>query len=165
MIIKKIFIILCIINSTFVFSQIVDYTAIRKVVSNKFPDIDFSDKILALSIWNSSDMMSRNLNKEFYRTYFVYQGARLSGGLKGVIFISISNDSSEMTFKIAEKKDGLNNLYTICDYEGYELTGKLSKMKLDKSIKNIVFNSQGNLIFQNLEIDAVFKSFNNLITR
>lgn len=165
LIVKNVFIIILCLMSGFVYSQTVDYFAVKNVISKTFPEIDFNNKLLAISVWNSSDIVSRELNKEFYKTWFTYQEAKLKGGLKGVIFISISSDEDELSFRISDKKDAISHSYTICDFQSYKAKGKLATMKLDNSIKNMVFDFNGNLIFQNLEISAVFKSFNNLITR
>lgn len=162
---KKIILIPFLLLSFVIYSQTFDYTAIRKVISETYPEIDFSNKLLAISIWNSTDRMSREMNAELHRTYTVYKDAKLSGGLKGVVFISISNDTDEMNFKITEKKDALNFPFTLCDFQSYSLNGKLSKMKCNKNITNVVFDSNGKLIYTNLQTEAIFKSFNTLITR
>jgi hypothetical protein len=162
---KKFFLIPFLLLSFAIHSQTFDYTAIRKVISETYPEIDISNKLLAISIWNSTDKMSRDMNAELHRTYTVYKNAKLSGGLKGVVFISISNDTDEMNFKIAEKKDALNFPFTLCDFQSYHLNGKLSKMKLNKNITNVVFDSSGKLIYTNLQTEVIFKSFNTLITR
>ena len=146
-------------------SQTIDYTAIRKVISETYPEIDFSNKLLAISVWNSTDKTSREMNAELHKTYTVYKDAKLSGGLKGVVLISISSDTDEMNFKIAEKKDALHFPFTLCDFKSYNLNSKLSQMKLNKNITNVVFDSNGNLIYTNLQTEGIFKSFNTLITR
>lgn len=146
-------------------SQMIDYTAIRKVISETYPEIDFSNKLLAISVWNSTDKTSRDMNAELHKTYTVYKDAKLSGGLKGVVLISISSDTAEMNFKIAEKKDALHFPFTLCDFKSYNLNSKLSQMKLNKNMTNVVFDSNGNLIYTNLQTEAIFKSFNTLITR
>ena len=146
-------------------SQMIDYTAIRKVISETYPEIDFSNKLLAISVWNSTDKTSRDMNAELHKTYTVYKDAKLSGGLKGVVLISISSDTDEMNFKIAEKKDALHFPFTLCDFKSYNLNSKLSQMKLNKNMTNVVFDSNGNLIYTNLQTEAIFKSFNTLITR
>lgn len=162
---KKLILIPFLLLSFVIHSQTFDYTAIRKVISETYPEIDFSNKLLAISIWNSTDKTSREMNTEFHRAYTVYKDAKLSGGLKGVVFISISNDTDEMNFKIAEKKDAFSFPFTLCDFQSYNLNSKISKMKLDKSITNVVFDSDGKLIYTNLQTEAIFKSFNALITR
>ena len=146
-------------------SQMIDYTAIIKVISETYPEIDFSNKLLAISVWNSTDKTSREMNAELHKTYTVYKDAKLSGGLKGVVLISISSDTDEMNFKIAEKKDALHFPFTLCDFKSYNLNSKLSQMKLNKNITNVVFDSNGNLIYTNLQTEGIFKSFNTLITR
>lgn len=146
-------------------SQNVSYSNIKKVVLETYPDIDMTNKLLAISIWNSQDVLSREDNKEFKRTCFVYEGAKLKGGLKGVVFISISSDVIKSNADIAITKDGLLENYVICDYKAFDSTGKLNKMGLNSSIKNIVFDTHGNQLFENIDNQQIFKSFNNLITR
>ncbi len=162
---KKIALISFLLFSLIIKSQTIDYAAIKKAVVSSYPEIDFNNRLLIISVWNSTDVLSRDMNKEFYRTYQVYRNAKLTGGVKGVIFISISNDTNEMNFKIAEKKDGLNYEFTMSDFKGYVSNSKLANMQLDKSISNIVFDTNGKLVYQNLETTTIFKSFNTLITR
>lgn len=162
---KNLYILIFSIISFFANSQTVDYSILRKSISESYPEIDFSNKLLAISVWSSSDVISREVNKEYYRTWQAYQGAKLKGGLKGLIFISISTDTKEINFKIASKKDLENYAFTICDYLSYDSKGVLAEMTLGKNIQNIVFDANGNLIFKNLDSKEVFNSFNNIMTR
>lgn len=162
---KNFFLISFLVLTSFLKSQTIDYVSIKKIIAETYPEIDFTNKLLALSVWNSSDVISRTNNKEFLRTYKVYKDARLLGGLKGVVFISINSDNNEMNFNIAEKKDSLIHSYIIKDFKAYLPESKLTRMKFDKKIQNLVFDTNGKLIYQNLETSLIFKSFNNLITR
>lgn len=146
-------------------SQEISALTIKKVITESFPEIDFSNKLLAICVWNSQDASSREQNKEFNRTWETYKHARLKGGLKGVVFISISSDDNKMNLDIATQKDGLTNEYSICDFKGYETKGKLNSMDLKSNTKNIVFDNNGELIYNNLSTETIFKSFNSLITR
>lgn len=157
-----------ILLSLFVFSakaQEINYFSIKKVITETFPDIDFNNKLLAVCVWNSQNALSREQNKEFNRTYNVYKGARLKGGLKGVVFVSVSSDDNKTNFDIAIQKDGLTYDYTLCDFKGYELNSKLNNMILNTSLNNMVFDTYGALILNNLSTETIYTSFNNLITR
>lgn len=146
-------------------AQDVNYTSIREVITESFPEIDFSNKLLAISVWNADNKESRDQNKEYYRAYQTYQNAKLKGGLKGVVFISISSDQVKTLYDITKQKDlGLYN-YALCDFNSYNQNGKLNRMGIKKEQTNLVFDSNGNLVYQNLTTDIIFKSFNLLITR
>lgn len=142
-----------------------NYASIQKEITSTFPEINFSNKLLVLSIWNSNDLNSREMNKEIQRVYTIYQGAKLKDGLKGVVFVSISSDNNELQYSICRNKDLNTYNYSICDFKGYDKNSKLFNMSLDNNIKNIVYNSKGILVYQNLETDKIFKSFNSLLTR
>ena len=142
-----------------------NYTALQQLVVSAHPEIDFSNKLLAVCVWQSDSKQSREQNKEFARTYQTYRQAKLKGGLKGVVFISISTDENTTSFNIAKQKDGIASSVTLCDFKAYNANSILNKTNFDKATTNFVFDTNGNPIHQNLSTDAVFKSFNSLITR
>ena len=142
-----------------------NYTSIRKTITELYPEIDFSNKLLVLCVWNSENNKSREQNKEFNRTAFTYQGARLKGGLKGTVFVSICSDKNKTSFDIAQQKDNLTTAYIICDENGFDANGKLQKMTLTPTTQNIVFDANGDTIYTNLTTETIFTSFNSLITR
>jgi hypothetical protein len=146
-------------------SQNINYSSIQKEIKSTFPEIDFSNKLLVVSIWNSSDITSREMNKEINRTYELYKGAKFKDGLKGIVYISISSDTNEMQYSICMKKDSNTYQYVICDFKSFLQNSKLFNMELSPFIKNLTFNTNGILIYQNLPSDQIFKSFNALLTR
>lgn len=154
---------IAIFNSSF--SQSADYNKICGILHTKFPELNFNNKLLAISVWNSASIDTREMNKELLRTYNTYQGARLSGGLKGMIFISISSDNESLTFNITAKKDTENYEYTLCDLKEFEENSLLSDLGIGSKTKNIVFNSNGNQILKNIETSEIFITFNKLTTR
>ena len=105
------------------------------------------------------------MNKEMIRVCEIYKSAKLKDGIKGIVFVSISSDDNEMQYAICMKKDNNNYQYSICDFKSFSNNSKLFKMEVDQSIKNLTFNNNGVLIYQNLETDHIFKSFNTLLTR
>ena len=146
-------------------AQTINYASIQKEIISTFPNINFSNKLLVVSIWNSADITSREMNKEINRTYEMYKGAKFTNGLNGIIYISISSDTNEMQYSICMKKDLNAYQYTICDFKSFLQNSKLFNMELDPSIKNLTFNTNGLLIYQNLATDQIVKSFNALLTR
>jgi len=162
---KKIIFVLFVILNGILFGQIPNYSNLVTKIKSSKPDIDLANKILILSIWNSNDASSREMNKEFYKTYKTYQNARLSGGLKGVVFISISSDSEEIKYRIASQKDLSDYPLVFCDYLSFQEQGIINDLNLDYNTKNLIYNSSGELIFTNLENSSIFITFNKLTTR
>ena len=146
-------------------AQTINYSSIQKEINSTFPEIDFSNKLLVVSIWNSADITSREMNKEINHTYEMYKGAKFTNGLNGIVYISISSDNNEMQYSICMKKDSNAYQYTICDFKSFLQNSKLFNMELNPSIKNLTFNTNGLLIYQNLTTNQIFKSFNALLTR
>jgi hypothetical protein len=163
--IKNIYLAVILLISGSLFSQNSDYSKIASKIQSEFPEINLTNKILIISVWSSSDVSSRDMNKEFLRTYKMYQYARLSGGLKGVVFISISSDTDKLNYEIALKKDLGDYPYSICDLKALETTSILSYINIDNSLKNLVFNSNGELITKDISTDNIFITFNKLTTR
>ncbi len=146
-------------------AQNINYPSIQKEIKSAFPEIDFSNKLLVLTIWNSKDITSREMNKEMIRVCEIYKNAKLKDGIKGIVFVSFSSDDNEMQYSICMKKDNNNYQYSICDFKSFSNNSKLFKMEVNQSIKNLTFNNNGVLIYQNLETVHIFKSFNALLTR
>jgi len=146
-------------------AQTINYSYIQKEIKSTFPEIDFSNKLLVVSVWNSAESISREINKEINRTYDLYKAAKFKGGLKGIVFVSISSDSNEMQYSICMKKDANNYQYSICDFKSFSQNSKLYNMGLIPTFNNLTFNNNGELIYQNLHVDQIFKSFNALLTR
>ncbi|MFN7910215.1 MAG: hypothetical protein ACK5QC_00225 [Bacteroidota bacterium] len=133
-------------------SQLTLYKQIKDAISIENPKISFDDKLVAINIWQANDIESRNANKEFDKVYKTYEFAKLKGGLKGVVVANVN--LTDQTASILLKKDGIEKLITI-SINTNELQGK----------KNIVFNSNGDKVLENIPSADVFKSFINLITR
>lgn len=149
---KKQLLLLFVLLSFFGRSQVTLYKQIKDAISIENPKINFEDKLIAVNLWQANDLESRNANKEFDKVYKTYEFAKLKGGLKGVIVANIN--ITDQTASILLKKDGIEKLITI-KVDTTEFRGK----------KNIVFNSNGDNVLENLASTDVFKSFINLVTR
>ncbi len=133
-------------------AQVNLFKQIKEAIALENPKINFDEKLLALNVWQASDSESREANKEFDRMYKIYEFAKLKGGLKGVVVAQLN--ISDETASIILNKDGIVKLIPI----------KMDIGEL-KSRKNVVFNSNGDLVYENLQSQTIFKSFLNLITR
>lgn len=133
-------------------AQVNLFKQIKEAIALENPKINFDEKLLALNVWQASDSESREANKEFERMYKIYEFAKLKGGLKGVVVAQLN--ISDETASIILNKDGIVKLIPI----------KMDIGEL-KSRKNVVFNSNGDLVYENLQSQTIFKSFLNLITR
>lgn len=149
---KKTILLLLVLLSFYGKSQVSLYKQIKDAISAENPKINFDEKLIALNVWQASDVESRNANKEFDKVYKIYEFAKLKGGLRGVVVANVN--LMDQTASILLKKDGIEKLITI-SINSNELEGK----------KNLIFNSNGDKIFENIESTQVFKTFNNLITR
>ena len=149
---KKQILLLFVLLSFYGNSQVTLYKQIKDAISIENPKINFEDKLVAVNLWQASDLESRNANKEFDKVYKTYEFAKLKGGLKGVIVANVN--VTDQTASILLKKDGIEKLISI-NINVPELQGK----------KNLVFNSNGDKVLENIPSSDVFKSFINLITR
>lgn len=146
-------------------SQNLNYNMINIELKANYPEIDFSNKLLVINHWNSTDPVLRESNKEFSRVCKIYEGAKLKGGLKGIVFVSISSDTEEIPYSICLKKDGINTRFLMCDFKAFSLNSKLSKLGFTNEVKNGIFDSNGILLNKNIETNQIFSTFNSLLTR
>lgn len=146
-------------------SQNLNYTVISNELRTSYPEMDFSNKLLVISHWNSVNPVLRESNKEFHRVCKIYEGAKLKGGLKGIVFVSISSDTEEVPYSICLKKDGVNSRFLICDFKSFSAHSKLSTLGLSSQIKNLIFDHNGNVLHKNIETNQIYSTFNSLLTR
>jgi len=146
-------------------SQNLDFDKVKNELRASYPEINFSNKLLVISQWNSNELASRENHKEFNRVCKIYKSAKLKGGLNGIIFVSISSDTDEIAYSICLKKDSINTPFLICDFKSFSSNSKLSKLGFTLEIKNVIFDENGNLINKNTETDQIYSKFNSLLTR
>ena len=133
------------------------YIKIRQLIHDAQPEIITDNKLIAFNSWSSDNTESREANKGFEKVYKIYEYARLKGGLKGVVVITVNRDPLSSMAAITLKKDGIVKLVSVnaADIKDLPLaTGK-----------NIVFDSDGKEVYRDLEPSKIFTSFNQLITR
>jgi len=146
-------------------SQNLNYNMISNELKSSYPEIDFSNKLLVISHWNSTDPVLRENIKEFHRVCKIYEGAKLKGGLKGIVFVSISSDTEEIPYYICLKKDGINTRFLMCDFKAFSSNSELYKLGFSSEVKNVIFDYNGILLNKNIETNQIYSTFNALLTR
>jgi hypothetical protein len=143
--------------STFLNAQSDLYVKIKKALQQTHPELVTDNKLLAINIWSVEDINGRETNKSFEKAYHVYEFARLKGGLRGLVFVTLNVDNLSSTATITLSKDGVIKSISLKaeDVEGLNSYG----------IENVVFDSTGNSVYKNLSASTVFSSIQSLITR
>ena len=158
---KNIFLFLCLGFLNFnLKSQVLDYNSLVSYIQT-YTKEDPKDKIIMVNIWSVSDKNSRDGNIDLNNTITIYKNAKLKNGSKGVIGIVICIDNDQVTNNIALKKDGINTLIRINAADVAQsilLNGKTAGY-------NVGFDSNGNVLFENLQNTTFLNSIRNLITR
>lgn len=129
------------------------YTKIKNQLKSEHSEINLENKLIAVSFWSAKDLTSRDANKQFNKVYTTYEFAKLKGGLKGIICITINKTSENATIGLA--KDGVNKLIPINNVDLNDVG----------TLTNIVYDTQGNEVYKNIAPEKIFESFNKLITR
>ncbi len=141
-------------------SQTLDYNSLVSYIKT-YTKEDPKDKIIAVNVWSASDKTSRDGNIDLNNTTTIYKNAKLKNGSKGVIGIVICTDNDQVTSNIALKKDDINTLIRINAADAAQiisLNGKTAGY-------NVGFDSNGNMLFENLQNTTFLNSIRNLITR
>ncbi|MCA0429770.1 MAG: hypothetical protein LCH32_04650 [Bacteroidetes bacterium] len=147
---KNFFLTIAIIISSNVFAQDSFYTNLISKIKSTYPEINTTNKLISVNFWQAKDISSRDCNKQFDKVYSTYEFAKLKGGNKGIICFNVCID--ENLAEISNQKDGIKKLIPI-------------SISPNNGLKNIVFNSNGEELYKNIESNKVFESIHQLITR
>ena len=133
------------------------YNQLVSIISSKLPGVDISNKIISFTSWSAANQASRDINKEFDRVCFIYEGAKLRNGNRGTVMISCNMDDAASATILANR-DGIT--YAI----------RINKTQFDflSSVpvnSNVVYDNTGAKVYENLKEDKVFISYNQLLTR
>ena len=130
---------------------------VKNLIYSQYPNTNIENTLLAINFWSVSDSKSRDLNKAFEKVANTYEFAHLKGGLKGIVVLLINKDNLSSLANISLSKDGIKKSISI----------KSSDLKQHNSDlpSNIIFDSNGKIIYNNLEAINVFEKINQLITR
>ena len=130
---------------------------VKNLIYSQYPNTNIENTLLAINFWSVSDAKSRDLNKAFEKVAKTYEFAQLKGGLKGIVVLLINKDNLSSIANISLSKDGIKKSINL----------KLSDLKQHNSDlpSNIIFDSNGKIIYDNLEAINVFEKINQLISR
>lgn len=133
------------------------YAKVIEALRSNYPSETWNDKVLALTTWNTENNTSRDINRSFAKTHSVYRVAKLKGGAKGMLLVTVCLNAANSQAIIVLNKDGVSNSIVI-PYESLSAV-------MDTNPANWVFDSSGKLLFGNLMQDQVQESIHGLITR
>ncbi len=137
------------------------YNKLNSFLTSQTKEVLVNQRLIAVNVWAASDKNSRDLNVEFEKAYKAFDYAKLKGGNKGIVVLNINLDKNTVSGDIILKKDGITKLVKIPS-DNIEI---LKEIKGKSSGYNIVFDSNGNMVYENLAPASVFKSIQQLITR
>ncbi|MES2761002.1 MAG: hypothetical protein V4677_02300 [Bacteroidota bacterium] len=140
-----------------------NFEGLKQSISKISPEIDLTNKLIFISTWKSTDFESREMNKEAYRVYKIYENARLKNGEKGTVFISLNLDTDDQNRSLAIGKDGIEQSVVYSDTQ--LITMIQSQFNLSGTQNIIVMDKTGAIQYTNLSKDQIFPSLRNLITR
>lgn len=163
---KSIYISIFVLGALFSKAQTNLYNKLNSFLTSQTKEVLVNQRLIAINVWSSNDKNSRDLNVEFEKAYKAFDFAKLKGGNKGIIVLNINIDSnkninSTSNANIILNKDGITKLISIQN----DNTEILKELKGKTSGYNIVFDSNGNMVYENLAPASVFKSIQQLITR
>lgn len=140
-----------------------NFLSLKEAINNINPEVDFSNKLVFITVWKSSDSESRDLNKEAYRVYKIYENAKMKNGEKGTVFISLNLDTVAQNRILAVGKDSID-ASTV--YFAPELIKIIDLNFTSYSPKStIVYDKTGAVQYSNIEKDDIFSSLRKLVTR
>ncbi len=134
------------------------YFKLKTLIGQSHPEINLNQKLVAVNVWSVNDQESREVNKGFEKACDVYQAARLKGGLKGLVVVTVNKENLLSEAVITLTKDGI---VKSIPFKLEELSAELSAYP----VKNAVFDTNGNEVYKDLPSSAVFNSIHQLITR
>ena len=154
---KNIFTAFIILNTFLLSAQSNLNFEVKNLIYSQYPNTNIENTLLAINFWSVSDAKSRDLNKAFEKVANTYEFAHLKGGLKGIVVLLINKDNLSSIAYISLSKDGIKKSINL----------KLSDLKQHNSDlpSNIIFDSNGKIIYNNLEAINVFEKINQLISR
>ena len=137
-------------------SQDALYLRVKNALAEKYPATDLTDKILIVNVW-THEPESRECNKRADEVAAIYRVAKLRGGLKGLVGVTIQRDGSESSAAITLQNDGIKNLMP--------LDAAVLASDVKTAPRNIVFDSNGKELYRDLPSSGIFNSILQLITR
>ena len=143
-------------------AQSLNGTSIRNTCIELIPELNLENKILFINFWQSSDLLSRENNKEFLRIGNIYTQAKLKNGLAGVVYLNVCLDSELYNWIVSTKKDSIISAFNL-----ENTSGKYKSIinYFDGKPGNIVIGNDGTIISKDMKKEDCFILFRSLITR
>jgi hypothetical protein len=157
---KAFYISIFVLASLFSNAQSNLYNKLNSFLTNQTKE-EVSNRLIAINLWSANDKNSRDINIEFEKVYKTYDYARLKGGSKGIIVINLNLGENTATSDITLMKDGVTKSIKLPAHE-FEI---IKELQGKSAGYNIVFDSNGNKVYENLTTGNVFNSIHQLITR
>ncbi len=158
---KALYISIFVLGSLAINAQNSLYNKLNSYLTNQTKENVVANRLIAINVWSASDKNSRDLNVEFDKVFNTYEYAKLKGGSKGIIVLNVNIDNDPVNSNITLKKDGVTKTNRIPS----DNSSILDELKGKPAGYNIVFDSNGNVVYENLKTGTVFNSINQLITR
>lgn len=136
------------------------YAKLNSFLTNQTKEV-VANRLIAVNVWSVNDNNSRNLNIEFEKAYKVFEYAKLKGGNSGIIVLNFCLDNDAVTSDIVGKKDGITKMISLSN-GGADI---LKDLKMKPAGYNIIFDANGNKVYEGLALGTVYSSIQQLITR
>lgn len=151
---KKILMIACCLFVSLCDAQQDIYQKVNAFVKQNDPMLLVQNKVMVINFATDNLKSDKSVYSTLEKTANVYGSAKLKGGKSGVICVAVVKDTQE---QIALNKQGYKNLLVITksQLENIDIIG----------LDNITFNSDGEVVFKNLEPGKIYEAINQLITR
>lgn len=132
------------------------YTKLNSYLSTNTKE-KVQNRLIAVNVWSVNDQNSREINKEFSEAYTIFANAKLKGGNKGIIVLNVTLDQDNVITDITLKKDGVKTIRIPNDNS--DIINAIG------AASNVVFDENGNKVFENINKGSVVTSIQSLITR
>jgi hypothetical protein len=153
---RKFFTLALLVTGLFSIAQVDLHNKIIHYLKIYHPEIPTANKIIAVNFWSIDNNTSREANKSFEKVYSTFEHSKLRGGANGIIVLSINKDNLSTEAIIATTRDAVKKLIKAKDEEIEDLEWTTS---------NVLFDSNGNVIYKDLPPGEIFTTVQQLITR
>ncbi len=134
----------------------------RSSVASLISDLNLENKILFINVWQSSNIDSRENNKEFLRVSNIFKDAKLKNGNKGVAYVNLCLDKDTYLWMMSVKRDSIVSNYNLENTtNNYASLAKL----FNDYPGNVIVGSDGTILAKDIKKENCFNLFRSLITR
>lgn len=124
---------------------------LKDALTKNYSDLQLENKLIMINhAVSTMDVMQQKINSEFERSATVYKNAKLKGGVKGIICVMIVDDTEqEITFK-----KSIKNCFFI---RSTEINIPITK--------TMIIDSEGTVVYGNIDETKIYTTVQSLITR